>query len=265
MDRIKLAVVVSDLHCGSDVGLLPLGAVTEKGNAIGQNLCQQWLWSKWEEMLESVGSIVGDDPFALLINGDATEGIHHHSTEIVSAKISEHLQFAEQALAPLAQRAAHVFVSKGTECHTLNMESQLAARLCAEGLAARDKWQISINSCLIDMAHHMPATSRRYLEAGALSITLGNARLNYADAGHRLPKVFLRGHRHCGGYYSNGHAAIGVTGGWQFLTRHGHKVVTDAIPHPSSLILDWRTVPEGGLPIPHILKYDPPPHECTIL
>lgn len=262
---IQIAVDVSDLHCGSDVGLLPPDAESDKGNAIGMNLCQQWLWSKWEEMQDRALSIIGNDEFALFINGDATEGIHHRSPDIVATRIGEHVRYAASALRRLSERAAKIYVVAGTECHTLDMETVLAGMLQAEGGKARDKWLVEIHGCLIDAAHHMGVTSRRYLEASGMGIALGNARLNYADAGHRIPRVFLRGHRHCGGWYSNGHAALGVTGGWQFLTRHGMKVVTDSIPHPSALVLDWRGQPFGALPQHHLLKFDPPPHETAII
>jgi hypothetical protein len=96
-----------------------------------------------------------------------------------------------------------------------------------------------------------------------LSIVLGNARLNAVRAGHPPAQVFLRAHRHCGGVYSDGSGMMCVTGGWQFLTRHGHKVVGDAIPRPSVLILDWRGKPDGALPTPHHIYFNPPAPEIV--
>jgi hypothetical protein len=49
-----------------------------------------------------------------------------------------------------------------------------------------------------------------------------------------------------------------ITGGWQFLTRHAHKVVPDAIPRPSVMVLDWRDRPEGSLPQVHNIHFNPP-------
>ena len=45
------AVIVSDLHCGSTVGLWPDGHETSTGNTIGlgKNLHQQWLWQCWKD------------------------------------------------------------------------------------------------------------------------------------------------------------------------------------------------------------------------
>jgi hypothetical protein len=263
--NIKLAVVVSDIHCGSEVGLAHPRVRMECGNIIGfgKNEYQRWLWNCWRDGWKQALKIAGSDKFALLVNGDATEGVHHGAKDVLTNKIEEHIAMAHECLRPYAEKASAVFLSKGTECHTLNMENLLAERLNAETGKAKNKWLIDFNGCLVDMAHHMPTSGRRYLEAGALSITMGNARQNYLDAGHRAPKVFLRGHRHCGGWYNSGHAAIGVTGGFQALTRHGHKVVTDSLPSPSIIVLDWRGLPTGALPSARLIKFDPPAHEVA--
>ena len=70
----QLLVVVSDLHCGSTVGLLAPDAETHYGNTIGfgSNYHQEWLWDKWQEGMRRVFALAGDDPYVLLCNGDAT-------------------------------------------------------------------------------------------------------------------------------------------------------------------------------------------------
>lgn len=266
--KTQLLVVVSDIHCGSDVGLAPPKTTTEAGNEIsfGKNIHQEWLWNNWCAGIEQVKTIVGDSPAALLVNGDATEGVHHRNeASLIAALIDTHINMAEECLKPLVDICHKRFVTLGTECHTLHMEDELAARIEAETGAAKDKWHFSINGCEIDAAHHMPTTGRGYLEASHMSICMGNARMNYQRSGHGVPKVFLRGHRHCGGYYSDGSGLFAVTGAWQFLTRHGHKVVTDSIPSPTFLVLDWRGLPEGSLPIVREIKFHKPTHEVTVI
>jgi hypothetical protein len=262
----KVLVVVSDIHCGSAVGLAAPETKTKAGNVIsfGENHHQAWLWENWCKGIEQVKGILDGDSGALLVNGDATEGVHHRNeADLVAALIETHTDMAVDCLMPLTKLCATRLVTLGTECHTKHMEDVLAEKLEALGDKAKDKWHFSINGCEVDAAHHMPTTSRAYLEASHLSICMGNARLNYLRAGHSVPKVFLRGHRHCGGYFSDGSGLFGVTGGWQFLTRHGHKVVTDSIPRPSILVLDWRDKLFGGLPKVHDITFNPPVHETT--
>jgi hypothetical protein len=258
--KTSILVVCSDLHCGSSVGLMPPDSENLAGNVIGfgKNAHQEWLWECWQDALDKVAAMADGDPYAVVINGDATEGIHHRSPEVVASLIENHCTMAAEALKPLTSKAAAVFVTKGTECHTHNIETYLAKLIGAKDEVAREKWHIEIHGCRVDATHHIGATSRAYLESSALAITLGNARLNSVRAGHPVAQVYLRGHRHCGGVYSDGSGLIGVTGGWQFLTRHGHKVVPDSIPRPSMLVLDWRGKPEGELPTPHHFFYNPP-------
>ena len=262
----RLLVVVSDLHCGSEVGLSPRRFTLRNGNVvtIGDNLVQQWLADQWEYSIARVASIIGHDPATLLVNGDATEGVHHRNNkELIAAEMDRHLDMANAVLEPLAKLCRKRFVVRGTECHTAELENILAQELKAETRTARDKWLLEIAGCLVDAAHHMSTTGRAYLEASAMGIFMGNARLNYARMGHTIPKVFLRAHRHCGGWFCDGTGLLAVTGAWQFLTRHGLKVVTDSIPSPTVMVLDWRGKKDGELPEVHEIKSIPPKAEIT--
>jgi len=258
--KTELAVVVSDIHCGSEVGLAPPKVTLRNGNEVtfGKNLHQKWLWQCWTKAVTEVVTIIGKSKAALIVNGDATEGVHHRNEkDLLAAEIDKHIEMAQECLLPLSRACSSTFVVKGTECHTQGMEDLLAAELGASGGKAKDKWLIDINGCLIDAAHHMGTTSRAYLEASLMSIHMGNARLNYVRSGHKVPKVYLRAHRHCGGWFSDGAGLFAVTGGWQFLTRHGFKVVTDSIPSPTIIVLDWRGLKHGSLPNVHEIKFTP--------
>ncbi len=261
----KILVITSDTHCGSVVGLAPPRTETESGNVIdfGKNVHQEWLWEKWNEGRKRVKEIIGKDKADFLLNGDATEGVHHRNeASLIAALIETHVNMAFECLLPWKKTCGgNIFVVKGTECHTLEMESLLASKLGAVSGKAKDKWLIRMNGCLIDAAHHMPTTGRAYLEASAMSIMMGNARLNYLRSNQEVPSVFLRGHRHCGGYFSDGAGLYGVTGAFQFLSRHGFKVVTDSIPRPSVLVLDWRDKRNGELPDVHDIHFNPPQPE----
>lgn len=266
-EKAKLLVVMSDTHCGSNQGLAHPASELATGNIVGfgRNLHQAWLWDKLGDAREKVREILAGDKAVFLLNGDATEGAHHGTQELIASSIDEHTAIAKQCLDYFLEglNISAILLTKGTECHTRGMEDVLAGLLKARTGKAKDKWLFKIHGCLVDAAHHIGTSARKYLEASALSIYLGNNRLNAVDAGHEPPKVMLRAHRHCGGYYSNGAAMLGVTGGWQFLTRHGHKVVTDSIPSPTILVLDWRGLPEGSLPRVHEIKYMPPQDRIT--
>lgn len=255
---ILLNLVISDTHCGSNVGLMPPEVYLDKGNVVthGKNHHQAWLWENWQRVLKQVYAVVGKDPFALTINGDAIEGIHHKSSEVVATLWEEHLAIATEVFLPITKKASKTYVVKGTECHTMNLENTLAHRLGAE--TAKDKWLYEINGCLVDATHHITTTGRAHLESGQYSIAMANAARQSQRAGHRVPDVYLRGHRHVGGFFCDTHSMMAITGAWQFLTRYGHKVVPDSIPVSTMLLLDWRNKLHGELPTVHQFKAVPP-------
>lgn len=253
-------MAISDTHCGSNSGLMTPEIELQEGNKVsfGDNYIQQWLWECFLDVKKRVKDIVGPDPYTFLINGDVVEGNHHGTKEIIAPELDDHAKIAISCLSPIAKAAQNTLVTFGTECHTQRMENYVAKELGAVGGGAKNKWLFSINGVQCDGCHHMSTTTRQYLEASQMSIALGNARLQAMRAGHPTSRVFLRAHRHTGGHFSDGDSLMCVTGAFQALTRYAYKVVPDAIPRPSVMVLDWRDKPNGALPIIHNLQYNPP-------
>ena len=265
IDKIRIILVMSDLHCGSTVALLPPRFETIEGQAVRQNKIQKWLWGCWTDATGPwFKSVIGDDPFALVINGDAIEGVHHGTTQVISPDPADHRVAAEQILAPVAELASAVFVVKGTEVHTLNSELQLGHNLGASrhpdtGLAAADRWIIDCAGVRCVFRHHIGTSARTYLEASQLSIHLGNEQIEAARVGHPVPRVLGCAHRHRYGLYDDAHGLCFVTPPWQALTRFGHKVVSAAVTKPGMVVLDWRKKKDGELPQVRPCIYVPSP------
>jgi hypothetical protein len=265
---IRLLAVVADLHCGSTYGLLPPGFETLEGTPVGQNPVQRWLWDCWTDATEQwLPSIVGNDPWALAVNGDATDGNHHGTTEIVSPATGDHCTAAEAVLKPLAEKAAKRFITEGTECHTKNIEHDLARAIGAtpdpdrppkSKKLAWDRLDLTIAGTRCILQHHITTTSRAWLEASALSIHLANEQIEAARNGETLPSVLGCAHRHRFGEYRDASGLAFVTPPWQMLTRYARKVVPSARTRPGMVILDWRGLPDGSLPRLHASTYRPP-------
>jgi len=82
----KIAVVISDLHVGSTVGLWPEKYVSVEGVPIGQNAIQKWFWSHWLDATRKwIPGVVGNDPYVLIVNGDVVDGIHHKTLQVMTA------------------------------------------------------------------------------------------------------------------------------------------------------------------------------------
>ncbi len=267
----RLVFVVSDLHCGSTVGLCPPDFELAEGTGVRLNLFQQWLWQCWTDMRDNwLPSIVGDDPWAMVVNGDALDGNHHRTKQIISPDEGDHLACAMHCLAPFAELAETVAVVKGTECHTGTMESALGLNL--GGIRDPTTKQHAFDRLLMDVhgtrcvfRHHIGTTARPYLEASQHSIHLGAERVEAARAGHPVPQVLCCGHRHRVGSFTDGMGLTVITGAWQGLTRFGHKVVSPAVPVPAVAVLDWRNAEAGALPQVHWKQYIPAAPEAVTI
>lgn len=116
-------------------------------------------WTSW------VPAVTKGEPFDLVINGDAVEGIHHGAVSQISHNPEDHVELAYQVLREPASRARHVYLIRGTEAHvgaSGHMEEALAKRLKARG---RSRWELyyRLGRKLIHFTHHIggggPATS----------------------------------------------------------------------------------------------------------
>lgn len=267
---IKLVVLVSDIHCGSTTGLLPPGFKNFEANEIKQNPVQEWLWEAWTRGQDWVAGVVGSDPFALVINGDSIEGVHHGTKQVVSPQVGDHAAAAKIAVMPLARRAARRFVVRGTECHTGEHEIALGDDIGAEinpdlGLPIFDRLTVDVNGTRCVFRHHISASVRRNLAGSGLSIALAEEQVESANNEEPLTRVLCCAHRHKFGVYKDDNGVCVVTPPWQFLTRFGHKVVSPARCKPGFVVLDWRGEAEGALPHVHSKIYKTPPPKAFTL
>jgi hypothetical protein len=273
-----IVVVVSDLHVGSTAGLWPPGfttkpteegkpteynddAATFEGNVIHQNGVQKLLWSGWDHLAnEFLPSRLGDDPYILVINGDVIDGVHHRSKEVMSAEEDDHINAAVAVYNHLPAPAL-TYVIEGTNAHTKNHEHVFGARIGAvqDPTTRRHAFRwlpLMIHGCPCSFQHHMPTTSRRWLESGGPGRELHNERLSHLRNGFEpLPRFFARAHRHLGGYWEDADCGIVITGGWQADTRWVRQAVRNATLEPSAVVLDWRGRDEGNLPAVEMQRY----------
>lgn len=245
---IDFAVVVSDLHSGSSYGLMPSSFVTKEGQKIQPNAFQRWLLACWQDFWAFSYATVKGHKWAAIINGDAIEGIHHRSLEIVSPDILDHAQMAVNLLEPVAERADHIVMVEGTECHTNGSEHKIGDKLKAVkciyggGQEARAWPQVylEVNGCEGVIRHHIGTTTRPYLEATQLGVQMNVDRLEAVRSGRPVPSFLISAHRHQYGQFDDGCGVSVVTPPWQGLTRHGRKVVPAARTQVGGVILDFR-------------------------
>lgn len=253
MGDTRLIAVVSDLHCGSSVGLMPPDFVTLEGQKIGQNAVQKWLWECWVDVMDRFDKYANGDPFVLVVNGDTIEGSHHGSKQVISNDPTDHQNAAIKVLSPLSSKAEKTFVVEGTECHTNSSEAKTATSLNAIGdpNTGKSVWErltLTINNCRCVFFHHISPTTREYLKGSSLSIFLGNEQLAAAKNKEPWVDVVCCAHRHDFDMFRDATGLCVVGPAFQCLTRHGNKVVPSARIKPGMYVLDWRGKREGQLP-----------------
>ena len=197
--KSKRVVVVSDLHCGSRVGLTPpaFNPKSEKGSKFYEARADTWDW--FSKQIKSLGPID-----ALIANADLIEGkgVRSGGTELITADRKEQAEMASAVL--LSTKARNVFISYGTSYHTgseEDWEDWVAMEVGARKIGSHD-W-LDVNGLVFDYRHHIGGSSIPHGRMTAIARErLWNVLWNEHGA---FPKadVIIRSHVHyhvfCGG------------------------------------------------------------------
>jgi hypothetical protein len=201
-------VVVSDLHCGCRLGLVPYGAKRirlDDGGWYEPSAFQRKLAGMWNMFwTEFVPSVTSDEPFAVCINGDTIDGIHHESVTQLSHNLLDQRRIAYDCLAPIRDKAVEFYMLRGTEVHvgkSAQHEEALAESLGAkknkEGQHARyDLWIKVGGDYLAHIMHHIGTSGSQSYETTAIHKELVE---EYIEAGRwheESPQIVIRSHRH---------------------------------------------------------------------
>lgn len=242
-------VVISDTHVGCRLGLCSPAPVPLDGTGtyVASDF-QVAVWALWQEFWHDwVVEATHGEPYDVVHNGDAIDGVHHQSTTQISQNIEDQLRLAERLLAPMvaACRASGgtYYHIRGTEAHvgqSAEYEERLAHSLGAQpnrrGQHARyDLWK-RVGHALVHLMHHVGVTSSAAHEASAVNAEL-TAEYVEAARWHREPPDFVvRSHRHRSIAVdlnsAKGYAAAIVTPAWQGKTPYAWKIAGARLSEP---------------------------------
>lgn len=237
---IRNLVVISDLHAGCRIGLHPAHKTKlDDGGFYEPSAFQRVIWGYWKEFWGRwVPLVTKDEPFGVLLNGDAIDGAHHGSKTQVSQNHADQANIAAAILEPVVEACQGKFWwVRGTEAHvgkSAEDEERLAQRLGAvpnkDGQYARwDLWK-HVGDALVHATHHVGGTSSAAYETSAIHRTLHNA---FNEAGRwreQPPQVVVRGHVHRYVKTEISSAAGPAYGvicpAWQGRTPFSHRIQT---------------------------------------
>lgn len=239
-------VVISDPHCGCRLGLCPPeGIELDDGGHYKPSALQLKVWAHWREFWDEwVPQVTHGEPFALVLNGDAVEGVHHGSVTQISHNLTDQARLAEAVLGPVARAARGGYYHvRGTEAHvgaSAQNEERLAASLGAipNDVGQHAHWDLwkRLGSGLIHFNHHIGTTGSSAYEATAVGKELVEAFVEAGRWGDEVPQVVVRSHRHR--YMEvrmatdKGYGISLVTPGWQLKTPFAHKIPGARVSQP---------------------------------
>lgn len=269
---INNIVVISDTHAGCKLSLCPPDGVSlDDGGLYKPSVTVSKLYSWWMEFWhEFVPEATRGEPYAVVMNGDAIDGVHHNSTTQISHNLVDQSRIAELLLQPVVTlcegRYYHI---RGTEAHVGVSgveEERLAQTLGAQPNSEKQfaRWDLHIRCGprLCHITHHIGTTGSMAYESSGPMRELVESLNNAAKWGNEAPDVVVRSHRHrCIVVESpsrNGRAIVAVTPGWQLKTPYVYRIVggRNATPMIGGIVIRYA---HGRLFVDPFVKHITPP------
>ena len=239
-------MVVSDLHCGSRLGLAPSSIRLDDGGTYVPSEAQQTLKKWWDEFWgEFVPTATKGEPYDVVCNGDVVEGVPHGSVAHFSAIMDEHCQAAVDLLRPVVSHKNCVayWHVRGTEAH-VGKSAELEERVARELGAVKSRtgqyarWELwkKLGPHLIHFLHHVGTTGSAAHEASAVNAELTALLTESARWNEKTPDALCRSHRHRAIEVRvpgpRGWRFAVVTPAWQLRTPFAFKVPGARVSSP---------------------------------
>lgn len=248
---IKNVIFISDLHTGCQFGLFPdVRFPLDGGSIVEQSLLQAKVWQFWLLFWnEWVPQVTRGEPYALVINGDLTDGRHHNTTTQVTQNLSDQRKLSRIILDPIIEKVVSVnnqkllYIIRGTEAHVgaageseETLAEEFEAKQDEYGNYARWDLNIKVGNCLINALHHIGISGSLAYETTALMKEYGEATSDAARWGRPVPNIIARAHRHRFSEISvpthEGYGICFCTPGWQLKTPFVWRISSGRLTMP---------------------------------
>lgn len=239
-----ILAVVSDLHTNSTVGLCPSGVQLDDGGQYRASKAQRWLMSCWMNFWTQVTELQAQfqAPLWVVSNGDAFDGDHHDTYQIITRNHADMLSIAAQVFETIPQWE-QLFIVRGTPAHVgkgASLEETLAADLGATGdpdAGTASWWHLPLecDGVRFDIAHHGSMGSLPWTRANAANKLAAVTVFDYA--GGQLPDVVIRSHRHQYADSGGNFPVLAVQSpAWQLPTEYVRKFQPAALADIGGLV-----------------------------
>jgi hypothetical protein len=251
MSKSKVAqdIVISDTHCGDRLALVPRkGVPLDDGGMYLPSRMQLQLCDMWDEFGRWVKHVTRGEPFNLIHNGDAVDGVHHGSVHQFSHNLGDQVRCAVDVLGPLValsrESGGTYYHVRGTEAHIGKsgqteeaVAKALGSRPNEEGQHARwELWRRFPHGGLAHYLHHIGTTGSAAYEATAVHKEMVEAFAEAGRWGDEPPHVVVRSHRHrhieVRVPTNRGYGTAVVTPAWQLKTPFTWKIPGARLSQP---------------------------------
>lgn len=184
MAESKRVLVLSDMHCGSIVGLTHPDYFNYHKNI------QKVLWDFYINSIKKIGPVDLMISLGDLIDGPGKKGSRQH----ITTDLEEQTDMAIAAI-EMVKTKKHIFV-RGTTFHvedSMEHENRIAKHFDSP---IADAQKIDINGCILHCKHTTGKGSASYGSATPLQSGAINQLLCDAAAGNVKADIFIRGHVH---------------------------------------------------------------------
>jgi hypothetical protein len=202
------------------------------------------MWDELGKLRDGLGAHL-----IVIHNGDAHDGDHHDTPDIISRNLETQIRIAEAVFKPLLAVSDEHIIIRGTETHTGKdawLEENLARTTGAMpamksrikptaatkvDVAADDEYShwhldIEINGVLFNIQHHPESGSMRpWTKGGEVNRIAAMLVYEYAATGERIPDIALRAHKHSFLDSGTNHPTrVFATPAWQANTAFVHRI-----------------------------------------
>jgi len=242
---IKNAIVISDLHCGCQMALCPPKVKLDTGGKYEASHYQMKIWECWQSFWnEWVPRVTRDEPYCVVLNGDALDGRHHNAVTQISQNLADQHNIAMEILGPITEKCnGKLYFIRGTEAHVgpaAENEERLARELKTvtdeNGNYSRFELYLDLGGCLAHFNHHIGTTGSMHYESTALMKEYTEFCADSARWARKLPDIVIRSHRHRKAEIKvpshRGEGICFTTAGWQLRTPFVYRIPGGRITTP---------------------------------
>lgn len=254
------------MHSGGSTALFPNRFWQFKHGNHTPDAKQKEMWEHFAKCAEYVKQNRKGKRLIVIHDGDAIEGVHHHSLQAVTFDTDEQADIHIELMDYFLQTVNYgendkLFYVSGTEAHVGEKEEKIAKDLQAErpSKEARifDHLELELNGRLLWMIHHGKARGRGPNEGNSLRNWLRDVHFDCRKLGKRSPDLVISGHTHTPSWnvfiareQTDFHMIHGVIApSWQAKTRFAYKVAPVDVNEIGLVTIDVKA--DGEIRMPH--------------